>query len=148
MVDQTTRDASALQNRARWLGYAGIIPFAAIAALMMTDKASPQSLVSAMQAYAAIILTFVGAIHWGRAMESGNSRLMTLSVGPSLVAWSGMLLPPQYGLPLIAGAFVFVLALDLRQYEEHIWFTRLRIQLTGAVSLLLVYGSAVSWENM
>lgn len=133
-------EALAVQNRARLLGYLGIVPFAVIALLMGTDWYSRLSLSSAMQAYAAIVLTFVGAIHWGRAMGSNDVQLQTYSVLPSLVGWFGTLLPSQQGLPLVALAFLLALLIDWQLYSTHAWFRRLRLQLTTTVSLLLVLG--------
>ena len=45
---------------------------------------------TAQLAYGAVILTFVGAVHWGYAMRDEEIRWgrMTWSVTPSLVAWS------------------------------------------------------------
>jgi hypothetical protein len=144
MLTGAKADAMAVQNRARLLGYLGIVPFAVIALLMAIGWSSRLWLSGAMQVYAAIVLTFVGAIHWGRAMGSKNVRLLTYSVLPSLVGWFGTLLPSQQGLPLVASALLVALIFDWQQYAAHAWFRRLRLQLTTTVCLLLILGWAFS----
>ena len=51
----------------RWLGYGGLIPFIALAlgAWLSADLATRQALVQANAFYGAVILSFLGAIHWG-----------------------------------------------------------------------------------
>ena len=51
---------------------------------------------SVLIAYAAVILSFMGAIHWGAAMSStGNKRkqYFLVSVSPALVAWVALMTP-------------------------------------------------------
>ena len=134
----------AFKNRARWLGYTGLIPFVVLVVLLGATQLSPQLLLAGIQSYAAVILTFVGAIHWGRAMNSGSVRLMTLSVWPSVIAWCGLLMPPQYGLPLLTLAFLVLFVLDYRIYNQQVWFRRLRMHLTYTVCVLLVFSWAIT----
>jgi len=132
-------DSIKFQRHATWLGYLGIIPFMA-AGLLLTDLPAEEILL-AIQAYGAIILTFIGAIHWGRAFNSNNSYLLLISVIPSLFAWASLLLPPAYGLPLLVICLLAVATFDAKQYHQLAWFRLLRIKLTFIVCSLLT----ISW---
>ena len=50
-----------------WLGYGGLLPFGALA-LLLLDGARSALWWPALLAYGAVILSFVGALHWGFAM--------------------------------------------------------------------------------
>ena len=104
MDTQTTRTA--------WLlGLAGLIPFF-VAALGVA--AGPEEwrgfARGALLGYGAVILSFLGAVHWGLALRApaeeasfGPARL-ALGVVPSLLAWLALLLPeaPAFAV-LVAG---------------------------------------------
>ncbi|MEZ5741004.1 MAG: DUF3429 domain-containing protein [Burkholderiaceae bacterium] len=84
-----------LRRLAWWLGLGGLVPFVghAVAAWWMPAPLN-QLAVSSQVLYAALILSFLGALHWGMALN-GTGRLG----GPSLVGrlvWS--VLPACYGL--------------------------------------------------
>ncbi len=96
-----------LQNRAYWLGYLGVLPLLLGVGLLNT-RVDSALVLAGIQQYGAVILTFVGAIHWGRAMNSGDVELITISVMPSLLAWYCLFLSPSYGLPLLTSAFLLL----------------------------------------
>ncbi len=81
--------------RAAWiLGLAGLVPFVAGAWMIATgSEVIPLPDVPfAVLAYGAIILSFLGGIRWGAALnETGRRSPTTLaqSVVPALVAWVG-----------------------------------------------------------
>ena len=130
-----------LRRRAEWLGYLGLLPLAAATLLFALGPGSNEPVLLAIQGYGAVILAFVGAIHWGRALDTGDGRLMTLSVVPSLLGWSCLLMPPALGLPLLAAAFALVLLFDRREYRAVPWFRQLRLRLTFMICGLLL----LSW---
>ena len=57
---------------ARLLGYGGLIPFAALAALALGSSQSA-AWIHALIAYGAVILSFVGALHWAFGMLVASS---------------------------------------------------------------------------
>jgi Protein of unknown function (DUF3429) len=148
---------------AQWLGYAGLIPFFACACLLVYatygGDLSEQStaardelgtMVSLMlYLYAAIILSFVGALHWGHAMhrqELGPGWLLW-SVIPALVGWSALAFPmlaaftrriDQASILLLILAFLAQLFADVRIRKKlprdvfPDWFMRMRVHLTLA----------------
>ena len=60
---------------ALWLGYAGLIPFVAGAALawLLQPEWRPFT-TAALSAYAAVIVSFLGGIHWGIGFRDGFDR--------------------------------------------------------------------------
>ena len=96
------------------LGVAGLVPFvgASLGAVAFQGDLATRSLL-ALQAYAAVILAFLGGVHWGFGLEIGinqSERTQRLRFGlgvvPSLVGW-GALLVTFVGLPL-AGLAILV----------------------------------------
>jgi len=133
--------SSKTQQSAQWLGYLGLIPF--LGAGLLLTNISRELILTGIHSYAAIILTFIGAIHWGRAIstDTGDSQawLIIISITPSLVAWLSLFLQPLYGLPTLIAAFLLLLAFDYKQYRDLHWFRRLRVQLTSTVCLILLF---------
>jgi hypothetical protein len=77
---------------------------------------------SALLAYAAIILRFVGAIHWGRSLHEphmvGSNLLQIISIIPALMIWAVLIVPHQIGLMLLILGFVLIYLFDQLQYER------------------------------
>jgi hypothetical protein len=95
-----------------------------------------------LRTYAAVILSFVGAIHWGIAMihrdipDRERTVIMGWSVVPALVAWVGLLLAPPPGLTLIGAMFVIHFSMDRQlaaRFPIPAWYLRLRGGLTFVV---------------
>jgi Protein of unknown function (DUF3429) len=132
------------------LGGAGLLPL--IAGVLLAF-AAPDMLgvrvVRVAEVYAALLLSFLGGMHWGLAsaalardpVKLEAPRILGLSVLPSLVGWIALFLPGQYGLLMLAFAFLAVLFLD--RATEHLgyapaWWMLLRIRLTAGVVLLML----------
>lgn len=134
----------AVPAAARWLGFLGLLPFAAAVIAGLLPGAPLRGLaLPALLAYGASILSFLGGVRWGLAIAQPDARrlLMPLlvSVLPSLLAWLALLLPPAAGLLLLAAGFVALLVADLRLATAPPWYAALRLPLTaGAVSALLL----------
>ena len=94
-----------------------------------------------------MILTFVGALHWGYALKrsvlGGEAWLQYgFSVAPALVAWLSLLFPVWTALRLQAAALLICYVFDritARKDPVPQWFLQLRAVLTlaGATSLTL-----------
>jgi hypothetical protein len=104
---------------ARRLGYAGLLPFVAGALLvwLVRDDAHPY-VTLAMSAYGAVIVSFLGGIHWGFAFRQTEPPTVLLAWGvvPSLVAWLAVMMPPNAGLVLLGAMLVACYAVDRRLY--------------------------------
>lgn len=129
---------------ARWLGFAGLLPFlGAATAMLLADGALQAFAALALPAYGAVILSFLGGIRWGLAMADAKpGRLparLAISVAPSLAGWVALLLPGAAGLLLLAAGFAAMLVLDLRTQMAPAWYAKLRLPLSlGAIASLLM----------
>lgn len=133
-------------------GLLGLLPFWGLAfASMLAQAEFATASINYLMNYAALILTFVGAIWWGIALSSPQkliepvlrSFMFGWSLVPCLLAWFLLSLVPQATLVGLACLLVFQLLLDFiflwRAQLIAQWFWRLRIVLTlGAVPALLV----------
>lgn len=131
-----------------WLGAAGLIPFIVLAGAIWVVPEDYQSLAySWLRSYAAVILSFVGAIHWGVAMaqqdigERDRDLMLMWSVIPALVGWGGMLLSLRPGLLIVAAMFIAHYSMD-KQLATRVtmpeWYLALRRGLTFVVVACLL----------
>lgn len=137
---------------AKWLGALGAIPFVVFATLSIIFDGLFQAQVwFALVAYGAVILSFLGGIHWGLAIAEFGTRLdqkawrrLLISVLPSLIGWTALMIPTATGLLLMAAAFALMLWIDVTasyQNEAPLWYPKLRWPLTLVVVSSLVVGA-------
>lgn len=134
---------------ARLLGAAGLLPFMAGAAAVWLLGPQDRLPAAALLAYAALIASFLGGIHWGLAMRDAPADAAQLlwGVSPSLLGWLAVLLPPRWGLLLAPATLVACYAVDRRLYLRHglgDWLG-LRARLTGVACACCLLGALVSW---
>jgi Protein of unknown function (DUF3429) len=121
------------------LGAAGLIPFVGLAALPVLDVIPAIPANYYFQLYAAVILSFLGGVHWGLAMQSGaplRSLHLVVSVIPALIAWGALGLALRPALSVLAVAFAALFAFDAwsaRAGWVPAWYPRLRLPLTAIV---------------
>jgi hypothetical protein len=129
---------------AKWLGYAGLLPFIISAMFCFTDNPQWQQLaLTSLTNYAAIIITFIGALHWGNALNAlkhNSHPQLVLSVIPSLIAWLALFLSSFYTIGIFILLYIVMLIIDIKLWAHRAWFVRLRIQLTIAAILSLSAG--------
>jgi hypothetical protein len=136
-----------------WLGYGGLIPFVALAAACYWDGAHAATWLTGLLAYGAVILSFVGALHWAFAMThpqlqaAPEPALYIWSVLPALLGWLSLLLVPK-------AAAVLLIAGLLAHYRQDVrltrvitlpgWYLPLRLRLSAVacVCLAVVFASA------
>jgi len=129
------------------LGYAGLVPFVAGVLGIALLEGEPRLFAArALVAYGAVILSFLGAVHWGLLLHTQTketqSRLLA-AVLPSLAAWGALLLSSSHGLALLAVAFGVFWLYEHRVAGERLLppgYLELRRQLTVAVCALLTLG--------
>ena len=129
-------------GHARLAGYAGLIPFVVPLLVVWFEPAHAELAIETQQAYAALILSFLGGIYWGLAMSRQAENWFWLSVLPSLWAWPALLMPDLAGGIMLAMGFALMLLLDLTARRRELireWFFRLRLTLSAVaiVSLAL-----------
>lgn len=132
---------------ARRLGMAGLLPFVGGALLiwLVWPEAHPY-VAMGLSAYAGLIVSFLGGIHWGVAMREPRPPLPLLAWGvtPSLLAWVAVMMPPSAGLVLHGLLLVVCYAVDRRLYPRHgleAWLT-LRFRLSAVAALSCFLGAA------
>lgn len=130
---------------ARLLAGLGLIPFLAGGIGAWAMPASRPEVLLAVVAYGAVILSFIGAVHWGRVMTAPladplGSLWLVASVTPALIGWGAVLLPPYLGVPVLVAGFVVVWDGDRRACRDGLvpsWYGPLRTRLTLVVCLSL-----------
>jgi hypothetical protein len=129
----------------RWLGYAGLLPFAP-ALILPWIHAQPlaSALQDAVLAYGAVILSFVGALHWQAGLYAKAAResaiRLSFSVLPALLGWLALLLQPVTAFALLIAGFLMVYRFDRRWRRDDNWFLQLRRRLTAGAALCLSVG--------
>lgn len=95
MTHQSALTASGtISAWARWLGFAGLAPQVALAAVVIVGP-SPAALIARelALAYAGLILSFVGGAWWGlvsRSRTSVRGSVWLMAIAPSLVAFAAL----------------------------------------------------------
>lgn len=94
----------------RTLGYAGLLPFlaGALGVLLLGDPGARQLAERALIGYGAVILSFLGAVHWGLMLGRPVPRqhgILIAGVLPSLVGWMTLLLSHDHALAVQIAAF-------------------------------------------
>lgn len=133
------------QRRARLLGYGGLLPFLAGVAGMAWGSAEVRGWAEqALLAYGAVILSFVGALQWTRALiqeqPERGAWLLSVSVLPALAGWVALLLPRPWGLALLMLGFLTWYLFDRSRWPSLRWFATLRLHLTAAALASLSAG--------
>jgi len=142
------------------LGLGGLVPFFALAAgiLFFGVMGSVPHLALGMLGYGCVILSFLGAVHWGLALETpaivaagGTGRIdrrrLILGVVPALWAWGslycGLVWHIQAGIALEILGFLLVLAAERAAWRAGALppgYMMLRIVLTVGSVLCLATG--------
>jgi len=139
----------ALPRTVAWLGYGGLLPFLALTPASLLDHHHGAVWSDALYAYGAIILSFIGALHWGLAMslpeltERQRSACFAWSVVPALIAWPAVLFSPPLAAPLLVFGFIAHYLQDRRLARQATlpgWYLPLRLRLTSVAVVCLVAG--------
>ncbi len=128
---------------AKTLGYAGLIPFVIFSIGSWTTLPYIADSTQILISYAAIILSFMGAIHWGVTIsnvETNHDKNLVVSVMPALAAWLALLLPVIFALIVLFVGFILLISYDLTVAKSQAlpnWYISMRIRLTFIVTLCL-----------
>ncbi len=152
---------SELPRIVRILGYAGLIPFIGLA-FMVQLADSPNDLIAleSLVAYGAVIVSFLGALHWGACFKtigaSTQNRWLDHSVWiwgimPALIAWLAIHIFIPLALLLLAATLIVQRAIDQRTYAYYFEntqmanaFLRMRTHLTLVASVCLIWAGLTS----
>ncbi len=128
------------------LGLAGLIPFLACGVLALGQFGERGA--AALAAYGAVILAFLGGVHWGFALPEpshrGERARLVLGVLPSLVGWvallSGIALRVDAALGILLLGFIGTTVVEARARQAGLMpagYMGLRWVLSGVVVLVL-----------
>ncbi len=133
-----------------WLGYGGLLPFVLLAAATGLDKDDAFFWSQALFSYGAVILTFVGALHWGFALaipgipDKQRNAVLIWSVVPALVAWVALMFDG------VATGYVLIIGVathywqDTRLHNDGFlppWYLPLRFQITVVSCICMGLGT-------
>ena len=129
------------------LGYGGAIPFMALAGAHLLSLHTPFAAPGAMLVgYGAIILSFVGALHWGSHLrdEVILPAHYIWSIVPALIGWLALMAPLMMAaLMLIVGLLLcwWVDRAQIKTGRWPAWMGRLRAHLTllACLSLSMIF---------
>lgn len=147
-------DDRLLRRLAWWLGVGGLLPFVgqAVAAWWVPAPLN-QLAVSSQVLYTALILSFLGALHWGMALN-GTGRLsgpslvgrMVWGVLPACYALFAAQLVYRHALVALAAGLLAAYLVDWMIYRQSTrlgWFLNLRLLLTS-VALVSLFATAAA----
>lgn len=132
------------ERQVAWgLGLAGLLPFIISSVLAWLAPHEWQvTSINGFVYYSAVILSFLGGVHWGSALQvprTSNIWRLLLAMLPSLMAWPALLLNVETGLWVLLAGFIVVGGYDLSPAGRNgfpAWYTKLRCLLTVVVVLL------------
>jgi hypothetical protein len=132
------------------LGLAGLIPFVVLAAVQWFSVPGWRMLAgSALLSYGALIVSFLGGIHWGLAMRGqplAPARLIW-GVLPSLLGWLAVLLDSPWGHAVLAISLLACFVVDRSVYRAlglQAWLP-LRATLTAVATFSVAAGGLAYW---
>jgi len=127
-------------------GYSGLLPF--ILMLIGYYYATGNIKIfflNAFLAYSAVILSFIGAVHWGVVLKedafNNATRSLLLAMMPSLIGWVALLCPPLIALIIFAIIFPCFFVYEWLNNLNILlprWYLKLRVQLTLFVTIMQV----------
>ena len=147
--DTNSQDKKHIIIIANILGYAGALPFIGLSLISFFASEEVANFAkTALHLYGAIILSFLGGLHWGRiASQNQYSTLdkwiLIYSILPSLIAWSSYLLASIWreSVWILIITFILTYCIDRRFILDGKWslFMRsLRLNLTFVSCLCLI----------
>ncbi len=134
------------------LGVCGSVPFVALTAAIAFGPESWYAYwLVALSYYGAVILTFVGALHWAYALKRDAPcdeawLQYGFSVTQAVMAWLSLLFPVWTALRLQAAGLLICYVFDramARADPVPAWFLRLRAMLTAVGAASLAFASWV-----
>ena len=127
------------------LAYAGGLPFIFLAILLwLVDEELHPFVSIALAAYGAVIVSFLGGIHWGIAFIKSTEyqrQHLIWGISLSLLSWLAVLMPAFSGLPFLGFLLIASYLIDRKFYPhagiKH-WLTlRFRLTLISSIACFI-----------
>nr|WP_281502156.1 DUF3429 domain-containing protein [Alcanivorax sp. S6407] len=132
---------------------ASLSPMFIMAGLAWTETWRDTALLG-LVGYAAVSLTFAGAIHWGRVLgrfdQSNQFPTQLFGVFAAFIGWAGLMLPRELALPMLSAGLMFLWGTEQMLFNEELpsWYSQLRTQLTAGAVLAMLIGWAAAMMPM
>ncbi|MBB5372995.1 DUF3429 domain-containing protein [Acidocella aromatica] len=100
------------------LSFAGAIPFLMLGAVVLLDPVAAKTAIEVLISYGAVILSFLGAVHWGFALRDtahpvngtplppavlgAERQLLIFGIVPALIGWVALSLMLHFNAPALA----------------------------------------------
>ena len=126
-------------NFARFLGYAGALPFIGLSiAHGLEIQLAPTENSALLYGYGIVILSFLGGMHWGRIASDRTAQIpsagwLAFAVVPSLIGWFSLFFAQAFGIIMLIVGFILCAVIDLRLIKRGIfasWMYELRLVLS------------------
>lgn len=131
------------ETTAKALGYAGLIPFLVFSIGCWVPLPYVANAPFILTTYGAVILSFMGAVHWGVAMarqDQHRDNYFIASIIPALIAWAALLLTQAMALVILLVGFIGLYVYDRSVEKAQAlpgWYIPMRTRLTAVVVLCL-----------
>src|SRR5271165_2111678 len=99
------------------LTLAGAVPFLVLGAIVLLDPLAAKTAIEVLISYGAVVLSFLGAVHWGFALRDtahpvsgtplppavlgAERQLLTFGVIPALIGWAALSLMLHFNAPAL-----------------------------------------------
>jgi len=120
-----------------FLGWLGIIPFVLSSLLVIAKNQYTLEIKIIGLLYASVILSFLGAVHWGYLLKSEKSEsfLWFWGIFTSLLAWLSLIIIVFFknfylSSIFLTMGFIAALIIDSKSFLEYRWYLNLRVKLT------------------
>ena len=142
-------DRVPIPRTALYLSLGGLLPMVIATVAIWAPFVELTIAKTVLLSYCAVILAFIGAVHWGMSLRlngRAQSHSLIVSVLAPLYAWLALLVGSSTGLLMMMAGFAGVYCLDLKAARDDKfpkWYLRLRKIMTGCVLgwLSIAYGT-------
>ena len=133
---------------ARFLGFGGLVPFLFLTAATIMDLRLPFAPAPALLiGYGAIILSFVGALHWGAQLTNSTPRSARFiwSILPALLGWVALMVPATSAVICLITGLILCWTYDMRIMKAGEWPHYMRSLRTILTAIACLSLSVILW---
>jgi hypothetical protein len=143
------------------ISVAGLVPFLVLAAVVLLDPVDAPPAIEVLISYGAVVLSFLGAVHWGFALRDtahpvsgevlapavlgAERQLLMFGVVPAIIGWIALSLMLHFHLPalalflLLAGFFITIVVETIGRGRGVVAANYLALRWGVSVVVLLVF---------
>jgi len=148
----------------------GLLPFLVLGATVLLSPLEAQAAIEVLISYSAVVLSFIGAVHWGfalrdtahpvngvalpPAMLGAERELLIFGIIPALIAWASLSVMIHFQMPalalfmVLAGFFITIVVETIGRgrgvVAANYLFLRWAVSVVVLVVLLTVLGAVLA----